>query len=117
MPISHSNAIRWICAAFGVIPIAFGINCIVNKEAALAFFELDYPVLPDQRHVVDVLMVVYGYRDIFMGLAILAPAYFGNRRALGWIMLSVSSVAFVDGWVCYSMVGKGAMNHWVRLDL
>jgi len=56
-------------------------------------------------------MIVYGARDIFMGLALYAAAYTGNRKTLGWITLAGSAVAFVDGVVCWQ-AGKGEWNHW-----
>ena len=112
MAISQSTWIRYVCAAFGTIFIGFGINVMINPVSALSFFELSYPILPEQRKLVDTLLVVYGYRDIFLGLAIYAPAIYGSTKTLGLIMLAAGSVAGVDGWVCYSMVGAGWMNHW-----
>ncbi|KAF2211734.1 hypothetical protein CERZMDRAFT_98167 [Cercospora zeae-maydis SCOH1-5] len=112
MPISQSNWIRYVCGAFGTIFIGFGINCLVNPVLALSFFELPYSAVPEQRMFADAMLMAYGYRDIFMGLAMYAPAYYGSPKALGWIMLAASSVAAVDGWVCYSIVGAGWMNHW-----
>lgn len=52
-----------------------------------------------------------------MGLAIYAAANFGNgnnkqNKALGWILIAGSGVAFVDGAVCKGIVGKGEWNHW-----
>lgn len=53
-----------------------------------------------------------------MGLAIYAAAYFGdgnrdrNNKALGWILIAGSGVAFVDGAVCRVKVGNGEWNHW-----
>ncbi|KAI5359527.1 hypothetical protein Slin15195_G071540 [Septoria linicola] len=112
MPISQSPWIRYVCAAFGAIFIGFGINVMVNPVSALSFFELSYPVLPGQRKLVDTLLAVYGYRDIFMGLAILAPSMYGSTKTLGLIMLAAASVAGIDGWACYSTVESGWMNHW-----
>jgi hypothetical protein len=57
-------------------------------------------------------LVVYGIRDIFMGLAIYATTYFRNRTALGWILLSASAVAFGDGVVCRMYSGTGEWGHW-----
>ena len=62
--------------------------------------------------VVDGLMIIYGARDIFMGLAIYFAALFGDRKLLGWILIAGSGVAFVDGAVCRAQVGKGEWNHW-----
>lgn len=57
-------------------------------------------------------MIIYGARDVFMGLAVYATVYFGDRKALGWILISGSAVAFVDGAVCLRQIGSGQWNHW-----
>lgn len=91
--------------------MGFGINAMLRPEHALTFFEFEPPTV-DKQLVKD-LMVVYGARDIFMGVAIYAAAYFAHPKALGWIMLAGSAVAFVDGAVVYaSPVAQGEMNHW-----
>ena len=115
MPLSHSPALRIAASVFATIFIGFGINAILNPESALSFFELAYPGGPlqqDQKLVVDALSIIYGVRDIFMGMAIYTAAYFGTRPTLGWILVAAGSVAGVDGWVCKSLVGQGEMNHW-----
>ena len=115
MPISHSPALRIAASVFATIFIGFGINAILNPVSALSFFELAYPsgaLQGDQRLVVDALSIVYGVRDIFMGVAIYAAAYFGTRPTLGWILVAAGSVAGVDGYVCKFIVGQGEMNHW-----
>ena len=63
------------------------------------------------KRLVDSLMVVYGARDIFMGAALYAAAWAGNRKTLGLITLAGSAVAFVDGIVCWQ-AGQGEWNHW-----
>jgi hypothetical protein len=57
-------------------------------------------------------MVLYGVRDLFMGLAICAAAYFGNRKSLIWILVAGSGVAFVDGAVSHAQIGFREWNHW-----
>ena len=46
-----------------------------------------------------------------MGLAVVAAAYSGDRKTLGWILIAASGVPFVDGPVCKAN-GKGEWNHW-----
>jgi Domain of unknown function (DUF4267) len=110
-PISQSTALSIAANVFGVIFIGFGINAILRPTQALTFFEFDVPSLPADRKVVEGLSVVYGVRDIFMGVAINIAAYYGQRKAAGWILIAASAVAFADGAVCY-MHGKGEWNHW-----
>lgn len=117
-PLSHSSSLLLAARVFGTIFIGFGINAILRPESALAPFELDVPIVA--RELVDKLMVIYGVRDIFMGVAMWAAATAsagtGNRgeygrKTLGWIVVAGSGVAFVDGAVCRSG-GKGEWNHW-----
>ncbi|KAI9894692.1 MAG: hypothetical protein M1814_002048 [Vezdaea aestivalis] len=109
---SQSNALRVAASVFGTFFLGFGVNAIVNPEHALTFFEFVPPTAAADKSLVDSLMAIYGVRDIFMGLAIYATAYFGDRKALGAILLCGSGVAFADGFICKASVGKGEWNHW-----
>lgn len=85
---------------------------MINPQSALGFFELPYPLLQDQQNIINALLIVYGARDIFMGVSIFATAFFGRTPALGWILLAAGGCAGVDGWVCKTIAGQGEMNHW-----
>ncbi|KAJ9644065.1 hypothetical protein H2199_003933 [Coniosporium tulheliwenetii] len=105
---SHSPYLRIAASVFGAILLSFGINAILRPRNALEFFGFEPPASASDKALVDSLVVIYGARDIFMGLAIHAAAYFGDRRALGWILIAGSGVAFVDGAVCRAHVGRGS---------
>ena len=109
--LSQSSALRIAATVFGTIFVGFGVNAILRPDHALTFFHFTPPTAPADKSIVDSLMVVYGARDIFMGLAIYAAAFFGDRKTLGWILISGSAVAFVDGAVCKSH-GQGEWDHW-----
>jgi hypothetical protein len=51
----------------------------------LEFFEVHIPSSASDKKLVDNLIVLYAIRDVFLGLAFYAAAYFGDRRTLGWI--------------------------------
>ncbi len=110
--LSDSSYLRIAASVFGAIFLGFGVNAILRPANALEFFELKPPASASDRQLVDGLMVVYGARDLFMGMAIHAAAYFGDRRTLGCILIAASGVAFVDGGVCQVYAGKGEWNHW-----
>ena len=110
--LSDSAFLRLCAIAFGTMSIGFGINAFVRPAHALTFFEWDLPPASSEyRKVVEGMMIVYGVRDVFMGAAMYATAWYRNTRALGWITIAASSVAFVDGVACY-FAGKGEWNHW-----
>lgn len=105
--------LRLLSALFGTIFIGFGINAILRPTHALTFFEFSVPATTSvaERSIIDSLMVIYGARDIFMGLAIYAAAYLGTRKSLGWTLIAASGVAGVDGLVCWGH-GAGEWGHW-----
>jgi hypothetical protein len=109
---SQSRYLRIAASVFATIFIGFGINGMLRPRNALAVFEFDLPASAADRKLVDSLMVLYGARDLFMGIAICVAAYFGNRKTLGWILIAGSGVAFVDGAVCRAQIGRGEWNHW-----
>ena len=111
MTISRSPILYIASSAFATIFIGFGVNAILRPDNALTFFEWEAPTAASDKILVENLMVVYGVRDIFMGLAMYATAYFGSRKALGWVLIAGSGVAFADGVVCWNQ-GKGEWNHW-----
>ncbi|KAL4875394.1 hypothetical protein BJY04DRAFT_164627 [Aspergillus karnatakaensis] len=109
--LSQSTALAVVATAFATIPIGFGINAFVNPASALSFFEFELPSNENDRKMVESLMVVYGARDIFIGLATYAAALVGSRKAVGWNLILVGALAGVDGYVCWTH-GKGEWTHW-----
>ncbi len=110
--LSQSPYLRIAASVFATIFLGFGINGILRPRNALEIFEFEAPASASDKKLVDNLMVLYGARDLFMGLAIYSAAYFGNRKTLGWILIAGSGVAFVDGAVCRAQIGRGEWNHW-----
>lgn len=109
--LSHSKALSVASNAFATIFIGFGLNAIVRPEHALTFFEFEPPAAVADKKLVDSLMTVYGARDVFMGAAMYAAVWSGDRKTLGLLNLAASAVAFVDGLVCWQ-AGRGEWNHW-----
>ena len=111
MAISHSPSLHLAASAIAIIFVGFGINAILRPDHALTFFEWEAPAAASDKNLVNNLVIIYGVRDIFMGFVMFVTAYFGNRKALGWILIAGSGVAFADGVVCWNQ-GKGEWNHW-----
>ncbi|KAL8830098.1 MAG: hypothetical protein Q9191_001622 [Dirinaria sp. TL-2023a] len=110
--ISQSPYLNIAATIFASIFLGFGINAIIRPRNALEIFEFEPPASAADRDLVDSLIVIYGARDIFMGVAMYAAAYFGTRKTLGWILIAGSGVAFVDGAICRNLIGRGEWNHW-----
>ncbi|PVH71800.1 hypothetical protein DL98DRAFT_503169, partial [Cadophora sp. DSE1049] len=119
MPLSHSPSLLIAANIFATILLSFGLNAIFRPLSALSFFEL-YPSTISSTHettLINALMVVYGIRDVFMGVAIYVAAYYakasvGGRKVLGTMLTAGSVVAFIDGAVCKWIVGEGEWGHW-----
>ncbi|KII86924.1 hypothetical protein PLICRDRAFT_274211 [Plicaturopsis crispa FD-325 SS-3] len=111
-PLSESAFLLIAASAIATIFVGFGVNAILRPLNALEPFEFQSLALASDKRLVEGLLVIYGVRDIFMGVAIYATAYFRARKPLGWILIGGSGVALVDGIVCLTQVGKGQWNHW-----
>jgi len=111
MAFSRSSYLRIAASAIATINIAFGVNAILRPDNALTFFEWEAPAAASDKTLVKNLVIIYGVRDIFMGLAVYATTFFGSRKALGWILIAGGGVAFADGVVCWNQ-GNGEWNHW-----
>lgn len=94
-----------------------GINALFRPASALALFQFPAPADPAARQLVENLIIVYGSRDIVMGSAIWATAFFGSRKALGSILLVSCFAAVVDGFVSLRQIGRGQWNHWGLVPL
>jgi len=105
------TALHLAAHAFATIFIGFGINAVLRPANALTFFEWTAPVATADAQLVDSLLAVYGVRDVFMGLAIYASAFWGTNKSLGWTLIAASAVAAADGYICYTY-GNGQWNHW-----
>lgn len=111
-PLSHSPYLSIAASIFATIFVGFGVNAMVRPRNGFEIFMFDLPASEADRKLVDSLMIIYGARDLFMGVAIYAAGYFGNRKALGSILIAGSAVAFVDGVVSKMQIGTGEWNHW-----
>ncbi|KAL2850276.1 hypothetical protein BJY01DRAFT_134238 [Aspergillus pseudoustus] len=111
MPVSQHPLVHYAAVASGAIAILFGFNALFRPEHAMTFFEFDYPTAPAEKSVMDKIMYVYGTRDILLGMSCIIAGVAGNRKTLGWTMLNLSAMAWVDGIICWNN-GHGQWNHW-----
>lgn len=57
-------------------------------------------------------MTLFGAKDLFVGVSILAATWVGNRRVAGVLLVAGGLCAAVDGWVVKGFTGTGEWNHW-----
>lgn len=109
---SQSRYLSIIANIFGTIWVGFGVNAILRPLNAFSIFEFELPSSAADQRLIESLMIIYGARDIFMGLAVYFTAYFGSRKACGWTLITGAAVAGVDGLVSIRQIGDGQWNHW-----
>lgn len=112
MPPSHHPALLPTATAIGTIFLGFGLAFTYNPRSALPFFEFAIPASAADAALADSLITLYAVRDIFMGVAIYAAAYFKERRTLGVLLVAGGLVAGADGVVVKGLIGRGEWNHW-----
>lgn len=113
MPISAHPAIPIAATVFGTIFLGFGFNYIFNsKEAFVSSFDFPYPKAPEEQKIIDSFCVLYGAKDLFMGVALYSAAWLGTRSSLGVVLVMSSFCAWIDGAVVNKAVGHGEWNHW-----
>lgn len=80
--ISQSSSLLIATNIFAAIFIGFGINAIVRPESEIEFFEFQCMASKADKNLIDGLMVAFGVRGIFIGVAIYCAAFFENRKSV-----------------------------------
>ena len=106
-----SQALPNTAAVIGLVPIALGINAIFRPRSALSLLEFATPKDPEAQKLADNLMRIYGGRDVAIGVPMLLSWYFGDRKVLGWLLITGAFTASVDAWATRLQNGKGEWNH------
>jgi hypothetical protein len=112
MAISHSPILRYVATSFGAIFFGFGINYVFNPEAAYDIFEFPRMSVQSDQDIMNAVMILYGAKDLFIGIAIWASVWLGTRKSAGLILMAASGAAGVDGYIVNKMTGGGEWNHW-----
>lgn len=110
-PLSHHPILFWLGIAAGAIALGFGVNALIRPAHAMSFFEIDPPTSPDGRDLFDLIVPVYGIRNVHLGLTILIAAYLRAHKMMGWGIFGFAACAVVDGVVCWRR-GLGQGTHW-----
>lgn len=113
---SESNGFRITSAALGTVCLGIGIHAILRPRETLALVEFDSLASTTDERLINSLLPMLGFRDIFMSIAIYAASYFGSSKTLGWVWLASGGVAFGDGLIAHSH-GLNYMNHWVFVPI
>lgn len=75
-------------------------------------FGLDTPSTPEAQKMVDLLVPLYGFREVSLGLSMIAVWRYGNIRTLGWTAMAVVVTALGDGWIARKQRKGKEWGHW-----
>jgi hypothetical protein len=86
---------------------------MLRPSNGLSFFPFEPLSNAADQQLVDALVIIYGARDIFIGVAIYAASFFGSKKTMGVLLMALGATAFVDGEVVRRWGGEGGeWNHW-----
>ena len=110
----HPNFLPYVVGAHGVFSQGLGLAALYNPLQFVSAFNLQNKIVTaESRKVAHDLLIVYGARDIALGFGLSSAAYYGHKQIMGWSMLGVSCIAFLDGLVSRSNEKGGEFKHWV----
>jgi hypothetical protein len=112
MGISRNPSLLWGSSLFGFIFLGFGVAYMVWPREAFSSLGFPNPTTKVDLELMDAVMVLYGAKDLFMGVSILAATWLGNRKTAGVLLVAGSMCAGVDGYVVNRFTGTGEWNHW-----
>ncbi|KAH8649872.1 hypothetical protein BX600DRAFT_441970 [Xylariales sp. PMI_506] len=99
---------------FGAIFTLSGAGAVLAPWPTLAaVFKFTPPTTAAEgERLASSLSRMYGIRDVYAGLLILALSYRGDYELLGWSLMMASVVACVDGYAARVQLGRRDWSHW-----
>jgi len=107
---ADSQLLPNVAGVAGLVPCALGINAMLRPRSGLQILDFPPPKDKDSQRLVDNLMLMYGARDLAVGVPVLL-AWYLDRRALGWLMFVNAIIPCVDAWAAKRQNGKGVWMH------
>jgi hypothetical protein len=113
MGLSRHPALPYVSSLFGTIFLGFGLTYMLYPQTGYSLYGFSLaPSAPSEWAIMERIMVLYGAKDIFIAVAILASTWFGTRKSAGMILIAGGACAGVDGWVVKKEAGTNEWNHW-----
>ncbi|KAH0361345.1 hypothetical protein KCU65_g8791, partial [Aureobasidium melanogenum] len=112
MPLSNSPYLINAAGVLGHLLIAGGFAAILIPRTMIGAFGLATPTTPESQKLVDTLVPLYGFRELSMGISMVAVWRYGNIKTLGWTTMAVVVTALGDGWVARKQRKGIEWVHW-----
>jgi hypothetical protein len=108
--------LRYTSLFLGTVTIGFGLHYVFFPRSAFNNFGFSAPssASPDLE-LLDNILVLFGAKDIFVGVSIWAATLMGSRKIAGINVLALGLCAALDGWVVKNSKGAvpgGEWGHW-----
>ncbi|CAD0092284.1 unnamed protein product [Aureobasidium vineae] len=112
MSLSSSPYLINTAGVIGHLLILGGSGTIFSPRSAIGAFGLDQPSTPEAAKLVDLLIPLYGFREVSLGLSMVAVWRYGNIKTLGWTTMAVVVTALGDGWIARKQQRGLEWVHW-----
>ena len=110
---SQSPYLLHIAGGMSVIPFTIGTIAVFRPRSAVQLvLETAYPKEPASQKLLDNVTLLFGSREMFMGIASAAAWYYEHRPILGWLMLGGIWVTLLDGVSSRRQIGRGEWRNW-----
>lgn len=88
MGISKHPIFPWIATIFGTIMFGFGVAYTCFPRDAFSTFGFPSPTTPADLKLMDAVMILYGVKDLYMGISVWATTWLGSRRLAGLLLFA-----------------------------
>jgi hypothetical protein len=112
MSLSQSPYLINTAGVIGHLLVLGGSGSILSPRSVVGAFGLETPSTPEGQKLVDLLVPLYGFREVSLGLSMVAVWRYGSVRTLGWTTLSVVVTALGDGWIARKQRKGMEWVHW-----
>ncbi|THZ18924.1 hypothetical protein D6C91_05324 [Aureobasidium pullulans] len=112
--LSESTRLINAAAVLGHLFLLGGSVAIISPRSALGAFGLTVPTAPESQRLVDLLIPLYGFREISLGISMVAASRYGSPKTLGWAVMSLGAITVGDAWIAQKQSRKMG---WIFLGI
>lgn len=112
MALSTSPYLVNSAGVLGHLLVVGGSAAIFSPRSVIGAFGLDTPSTPEAQKMVDLLVPLYGFRELSLGLSMVAVWRYSNIKTLGWTTMALVITALGDGWVARKQRKGVEWVHW-----
>jgi hypothetical protein len=112
MSLSQSPYLINTAGVIGHLLVLGGSGAIISPRSVIGAFGLETPSTLEAQKLVDLLVPLYGFREVSLGLSMVAIWRYGSIKALGWTTLAVVVTALGDGWIARKQRKGLEWVHW-----